>query len=199
MLASGETSLRDFLARVLGYERTDTIEHALRTIRLSAAHTAALLLLGDVEADLDTVARGLHRRVLGDDRPFVICDRQLAHRGSTAIAAAQAARGGSLYVRRRRLPQDYPAAVAVIRDSSAAVQLIVCAELRVDSDPVATLPIPIAVPSLETRRSELPRIVEGYLRDAIGAVAWGAGPPWHCPPELTAEQRRAVKVFELAR
>lgn len=168
MRASDEASLCDFLARVLGFDRTEAIEQALLTIRLSAAHAAALLLLGDVEADLDAVARGIHRRALGADRPFVICDQRMARRGSTAVTAAQAARGGSLYVRRSRLPQDYPAAVAVIRDPSAAVQLIVGAEPRLDSDPVATLPIPIVVPSLETRRSELPRIVEDYLRDALG-------------------------------
>ena len=165
-----EDALRSFLARILGWsdERSQTIEHALRSIRLSVTHSAALLLLGDVEVDLETVARGIHCRTIGADRPFVICDRRMACRGSTAVAAAQAARGGSLCVRRRQLPHDYPAAVAVIRDPSAAVQLIVCAERRVDSDPVAALPIPIVVPSLDTRRSELPRIVEGYLLDAMG-------------------------------
>lgn len=38
---------------------------------------------------------------------------------------------------------------------------------------MATLPIPIVVPSLETRRSELPRIVEGYLLDASAAQGQG--------------------------
>jgi hypothetical protein len=169
MLASDEASLRDFLARVLGYERTDAIEQALRTIRLSAAHAAALLLLGDVEADLDAVARGIHRRALGADRPFVTCNRRMARRGSTAVAAAEAARGGSLYVHRDQRPRDYSAAVALLRDPSAPVQLIVCAGPKLDSDPVATLPIPIVVPSIETRSRELPRIVEGYLLDASAA------------------------------
>jgi len=173
MLAIDEPSLRGFCARVLGYERTQAIEHAMRSIRLSATYSAALLLLGDSEADLESVARGLHRRVIGDDRPFVVCDRRLLYESSTAVSAAQAARGGSLYVRRRRLPDDYPAAIALLRDPTAAVQLIICAEPWFNSDLFTTLPVPIELPSLETRKSELPRIVDDYTTDATRTLGGG--------------------------
>jgi hypothetical protein len=41
--------VREPCARVLGYERTQAIEHALRSIHLSVTHAAALFLFGDFE------------------------------------------------------------------------------------------------------------------------------------------------------
>lgn len=168
--ANTEDALREFCARIIGYERTQAIEHALRSIRLSAAHSAALLLLGEVDTDLVAVARSLHRRVVGDDQPFVVCDRRLQGESRVAVAAVQAARGGSLCVCRRRLPHDYPAAVPLVRDPTAAVQLIICAETSFDSHPFATLPVPIVVPSIQERANEVPRIVDGYAADAVAAL-----------------------------
>ena len=165
-----EAALREFCARVLGYERTQAIEHALRSIRLSVTHAAALFLLGDFEPDLVSVALALHRRTVGADRPFVVCDRQPGQEDSATVAAVQAARGGSLCVRRRRLPDDYPSAVALVRDPAAAVQLIICAETRFDSHLFATLPVPMVVPAIQERASEVPRIVDGYAADAVAAL-----------------------------
>ena len=128
------------------------------------------LLLGDFEPDLVSVARSLHCHTVGADRPFVVCDRWLRQDSSAAVAAVQAARGGSLCVRRRRLPDDYPSAVALVRDPAAAVQLIICAETRFDSHPFATLPVPIVLPTLQERASEVPRIIDGYAADAVAAL-----------------------------
>ena len=165
-----EAALRELCARVLGYERTQAVEHAPRSIHLSVTHAAALFLLGDFEPDLVSVARSLHRHTVGADRPFVVCDRWLRQESSAAVAAAQAARGGSLCVRRRRLPGDYSSAVALVRDPAAAVQLIICAESSFDSHPFATLPVPIVLPTIQARASELPRIVDGYAADAVAAL-----------------------------
>ncbi|HWO22350.1 MAG TPA: hypothetical protein VNO30_26510 [Kofleriaceae bacterium] len=165
-----EDALRAFLARVLGYERTQAVEHALRSIDLGVTHRAALVLLGDVDADLVSVARALHCRAVGTDRPFVICGRQ---RGE-ATAAANAARGGSLLVRRHRLPGDFRSAVALVRDPTAAVQLVVCSGARHVSHPFAALPVPIVVPSIRERAHEVPRIVDEYASDAARTLgdAW---------------------------
>ncbi|HWO26378.1 MAG TPA: hypothetical protein VNO30_46940 [Kofleriaceae bacterium] len=168
--ARDEDALRAFLARVLGYERTQAVEHALRSIDLAATHRAALVLLGDADADLGSVARALHCRAVGADRPFVICGRK---RG-TATAAAQTAHGGSLLVRRRRLPGDFRAAVELVRDPTAAVQLIVCSDARHDAHPFVALPVPIVVPSIRERAHEVPRIIDEYAGDAVRTLrdAW---------------------------
>jgi len=60
--------------------------------------------------------------------------------------------------------------VAMVRDPSARVQLIVCADGRRDVDPFITLPVPIRVPSRRTRTAELPRIVDEYAADAIAEL-----------------------------
>jgi hypothetical protein len=117
-----------------------------------------------------SVALALRRPTVGADRPFVVCDRWLRQESSAAVAAAHAARGGSLCVRHGRLPHDYPSAVALVRDPAAAVQLIICAETRFDSHPLATLPVSMVVPTLQERASEVPRIVDGYAADAVAAL-----------------------------
>jgi len=79
---------------------------------------------GTTSSPVDTVARALE---LGRGAASLF----IADSG-TAVAAAQSARGGSLCVRRRRLPADFSAAVPLLRDPIAAVQLIIMrrAELR---------------------------------------------------------------------
>jgi hypothetical protein len=129
------------------------------------------LLLGDVEADLVSIARALHRRTASADRPFVVCDRR--RHDSAAVVAARSAQGGSLCVRLRRLPDDFPSAVLMLRDPAAAVQLIVCAKARFDTHPFATLSVPIVVPPIQERASELSRIVDAYALDAIRTLGDG--------------------------
>jgi hypothetical protein len=170
-----EDALHSFCARILGWEpnRADVVEHAIRSIDLAADHSAALVLLGDT--DLVPIAHALHRRALGADRPFIVCD---PHRENTlasvrspanhetGVAAFKAAAGGSLCVRSRRLPRDFSSVAARLR-STEDVQLIVCANGRFDTHPFLTLPVPIRVPSLRVRTDELPRIVDEYALDAI--------------------------------
>jgi hypothetical protein len=174
-----EGALRAFCARILGWapDRTDDVEHAIDSIYLNIGREAVLVLLG--ETDLVPLAHALHRRTLGDDQPFIVCDR---HRGDTSasvrspdnyvsgVATFAAATGGSLCVRHSRPPKDFSSLVALVRDPSARVQLIVCADARHDADPFITLPVPIRVPSLRTRTSELPRIVDEYAADAIAEL-----------------------------
>ena len=201
MLSRDEAALRAFIARVVGWANTSGIEHALRSIHLSITHRAALVLLGDT--DLVPIAQGIHRQTLGDDRPFVVCDRR---KNSSGLAAAEAARGGALCVRRRRLPRDFPALVALLRDPNASTQLVVCGEAHHDSYPFLIRPVPIRVPPLAARASELPRIVDEFAHDAIrslGATATGfsgADHEWvlaHSAstlPEIEKGTRRLVAI-----
>jgi hypothetical protein len=179
MPTNDEGGLRSFCVRILGWatDREVVVEHAIRSIELAADHSATLVLLG--ETDLVPIAHALHRRTLGPDQPFVLAD---PHRrtvrasvrspsnNASGLAAFRAARGGSLCVRAHGLPDDFSSVVALVRDPRASVQLIVCADGRYNTHPFLTLPVPIRVPSLRTRTSELPRIIDEYALDAIAAL-----------------------------
>ena len=169
-------ALRGFCARMLGWgdECRVAVDRALRSIRLSLTHRAPLLLRCD--SDPVPIAHALHRRVLGADRPFVVCDPRRrdgkesvrsAGNHRTGAAAAQAAIGGSLCVRARRLPRDFPALLARLRELGADVQLIVCLDRE---DEPSFLSEPIEVPSLSMRAQDLPRIIDEYAQDAIAAL-----------------------------
>jgi hypothetical protein len=171
---SSTDDLRGYLGRLLGWTNTSAIDHALRSIDFAREHRAQLVLCG--QGDLVPLAYGLHRRALGADMPFIVCD---PHRGNTpasvrspanyadAAAAFEAAAGGSLCVRRRRPPHDFPSLIARLRDS-CKVQYI-C----LDEDALRWLvrPGPIEVPPLTDRMNELPRIVDEYVFDAIVELA----------------------------
>jgi hypothetical protein len=179
-LASDEPALRSFVARILGWapERAEAVDHAIHSLDLAADHHAALVLLG--ETDLVPIARSLHRRVLGADRPFVVCDPRRRdgkdHESvrspvnyRTGVAAYEAAIGGSLCVRSRRLPRDFSSVVTRIRATSD-VQIIICSDGRDDVHPFLTLPVPIRIPSLIVRTDELPQIVDEFAIDAVAEL-----------------------------
>ena len=161
--------VRSFLSRLLGWapERLAVVDEALRALRLVQAQRAPLVLRG--EGDWVTVARDLHHRVFGADRPFVLC----APRGSSIDAnlrgiatldqgfqAITAARGGSLCVRSRRPPAELVKIVSLLRLPGARVQLMLCDDSRTDAP--SALALPITIPSLLSRHAELPRLIDEY-------------------------------------
>lgn len=165
--------LRSFLSRLLGWEahRAEAIDLALRAVRMAQARRTPLVLRG--EGDLVPIAQELHRRALGADRPFVLCDprrqsieanvRSSANfeRGLEALAAA---RGGSLCVRSNRPPADFLKVMTALRTPDSQVQLIVCDPSSHDAE--ALLAVPITIPPLKTRRHELLHIIHEYAVDA---------------------------------
>jgi DNA-binding transcriptional regulator YiaG len=175
VLASDE--LRAFLARMLGWSNERAVELAQRSLALALEHRAALVLSSD--SDLVPIAWALHRRTLGADRPFIVCDprrgtmagsvRSPANRAS-GVAAFEAAIGGSLCVRARRLPSDFPALVARLRDADDVLCAICTAELA-DPRPPLVLPAPLVLPPLARRPAELDRIIAEYAGDAIAELA----------------------------
>lgn len=164
--------LRAFLKRVLGW--TDdcmrAVDLASRSIRIATRRHAALVLCG--EDDLVLLARALHRRVLGIDRPFVVCDPRRKRAGENVRAAEnyqsgmeamRAAKHGSLCLWSKKLPSDFDEMKVALADPDARVQLVVCVTDTRDAEAFGA--IPIAVPSLRERARDLPRIVDEYARD----------------------------------
>ena len=171
---SNVEGLRGYLGRLLGWSNTSAIDHALQCIGLAREHRAQLVLCG--HGDLVPLAHGLHRRALGTDTPFIVCD---PHRGNTpatvrgpanyvdATAAFKAASGGSLCVRLRRPPPNFASLVARLRRSTD-VQYI-C--LNGDSLQWLVRPGPIEIPPLSARTRDLPRVADEYVHDATVELA----------------------------
>jgi hypothetical protein len=88
-------ALREFCARLLGWgsERMSVVDHALRAIRLAAARRSTLVLWG--EEDQVLLARALHRRVLGDAAPFIVCDNRRLDLPASARSPAVVGSGNS--------------------------------------------------------------------------------------------------------
>jgi len=180
VLPDERSALRGFVARLIGFapKCAEAVEHALQSIELAASHRAPLMLLGD--ADLVRIAQALHRRALGAERPFVVCDpRQRAKPASARSPASYedggeafaAAAGGTLCVYRRRLPRNFSAVVRMFREPDARVQLVICGGRRDKYEALLATLAPIVIPPLQERAGELLRIVEGYAADAAAALS----------------------------
>ena len=164
-------ALRSFCARLLGWSDDDlaVVDRALRAIRLASAGRAALVLRG--RGDLVPIAHTIHRHVLGDQAPFVVADPRRKNTSATVRSPANCARGmeafrrasgGTLCARVRRLPPDFEEVLRALREPESGVQLMACSE-------GATVlgAAHIDVPSLDTRRADLPRIVNEYVEDVV--------------------------------
>lgn len=173
-------ALGDFLGRLLGWssDRHETVDLAIRSVRLSATRRAALALCG--EGDLVSIARGLHRFSLGDDKPFVLCDPKRRESEPNAVLenytvgmrAFQAASHGTMCMWSKRLPRDFADVTAALRDPRTRVQLIVCGVRPPDRKELVSAPIEI--PPLASRPEEIDRIIDEYAGDAATLLNVGA-------------------------
>jgi pSer/pThr/pTyr-binding forkhead associated (FHA) protein len=204
--------LRSVLARLLGWgdEQVVTVDLALRALRLAAASRSPLALCGD--GDLVPIAQAIHRHTLGNDRPFILCDPRRRAPDATVrtaaniqpgLAALVAAQGGSLCVLSKRLPRDFAQVRAELRAQHVRVQLIVC--MQDPGDGQAFEATRISIPPLETRRRELPRIIDEYAAEALRRLsiegqlraadrAWIASCSASSLPEIEKGTRRIVAV-----
>lgn len=173
--------LRNFLARLLGWkpERNEVVDLAVRSVRASVQRRNELILQG--EGDLVPIAYALHRKTLGDNRPFVVCDPRRGNVPGTvrvpanvreARDAYDVAHGGAMCIRSHRLPADFGEVMPRLRSPDTPVQLVVCAGDRREF--VGSLTRPIEIPPLVDRADELTRIIEEYAEEAENAL--GAAP-----------------------
>ena len=172
-----ERDLRGLCCRILGWssERARLVDDAMHALHTAAARGGAVALQGD--SDLVPVAFALHRRLLGPDRPFVVCDpRRRAGDGSvrvppnrnTGMLALAAAAGGSICVHSNRLPSDFDALAMSLREHSTKVVLFVC--LHNHDRMMDVLCRPITIPPLAARRPELERLLDECLDEAAQSL-----------------------------
>src|SRR4051794_26993832 len=69
-----ERELRELCCRLFGWsdDRASLVEDVMSTLLTAVARRTAIALRG--ESDLAPIAHALHGRLVGADRPFVVCD-----------------------------------------------------------------------------------------------------------------------------
>jgi hypothetical protein len=168
--------VRAFCCRLAGWaeELAGSVDDMVHTLLTAAERGTPIALRG--ESDLVPVAHALHRRLFGAELPFVVCDPR-RHEGDgsvrsppnrrTALLALDAAMGGSVCIRSHRLPPDFEALLALVREPRSAM-LFVCLH---GSDPIRDLLCsPIEVPSLAERAADLERLLDECLKEAADAI-----------------------------
>lgn len=195
--------VRAFLSRILGWsaERQNQIDRALRSLREMATRRAPLVLLG--EGDLVAVARSLHRKVLGEDRPFIVSDpRRVSMRVSSRSPknyadvrmALQAAEGGTLCVWASRLPNDFDEVRAQLERPGEHVRVVMCAYTMDEIQERIPLGAAITLTPLSQRAEELDRIIDEYAADAIDEL--GASASSFTVDDRAWTRRRRAKTLE---
>lgn len=183
--------LRELIGRLLGWSDLAAVDQALRSIRRAVQGRSVLYLSG--ADDLALVAYSLHRRVMGAERPFVMCDPRRRARGSTVRSVAnrpkgldgyRVAKGGTLCLRAERLPQDFEVLLSLHAEGAEPqVMIVVVGDVeRRHAVDVAMNP-PVCVPPISRRAADLSEIVDNYARDAAAELSL---------PALLAEDRAWV-------
>ncbi len=168
-------ALRELLARLLGWSDGRRIDKALRSVRIAATRRKSLLLCGT--GNLVSIARLLHNRTLGSERPFVIGDpRKRAERADpdadesesydNGMLALSKATGGTMCVWHHRPLVDFDQIEAKLSEPTARVQLVVCRR-SIPAPRERLLSETIILPALAKRASELVRIIDAFAGDAV--------------------------------
>ena len=191
-------ALHDFIGRLIGWADPVAVDDLLRSVRGALRRRTVLYVSG--EDDLVLFANSLHRRAVGNDRPFVVCDPRRRVLDESVRSAAsrpggvegyRAAAGGTLCVLAQRMPSDIESVLSLhARSDAPAALLIVVGEVernRLTTD-IASNP-PIRVPSIASRAADLSAIIDEYAREA----AWELG-----VPDMSADDRAWVRQHSIA-
>jgi hypothetical protein len=196
--------LRRLLGRFMGWadEHREAVDQALYSIRVAAIHREPLLICGP--GNLISIARLLHRHILGD-QPFVVCSRRSTYtRGMDAFADAA---GGTLCVQRYEQPADFDEVVLASQQPTSRVLLMICAPAPPRGNDIAaqivTVYRSIFIPPLADRASELLDIIDAYADDAIAAFGGWLAPEdrdWivsHASETLTRIETATRRIIAL--
>ncbi len=186
-------ALRAALARMIGWSaaRAESIDHALRMLRLAATGRAIFVLCG--EPSLVPLAEDLHRLTLTERRPFVLCDPRRRIREDTesftrcvadGLTAVAQARDGTICIDDQRRPRDLAAMLDELHRPGHTAQLMVLARDARKAE--VYTPAPVVIPPLRSRRDELERLIREYEAEASQRLGLGA-------LELTATQRSWIR------
>lgn len=174
-------SLRAFLGRVIGWTepQLSTVDAAIRALRMTATHRSPFVVCG--EDAVVSLARSLHRRFLGPDRPFVICDPRRrpsvenvrnAANFQDGMAALAAATRGSICIWNDHRPHDFDQLWTALQDPDVRSHLVICTRDAADAQALGASAI--VVPPLTERKPELRRIVQEYASDAVSELGVSA-------------------------
>ena len=202
-IAVRDRELRVFCRRLLGSSeaRSAQVDDAVDGLISAVARRLPIALRG--ASDLVPAAYALHRRIVGTDRPFVVCDpRRHEVEGSvrappnrrTLALALEAAMDGSICLRSRRLPADFDRLRESVQDAAPFPTVFIC--LHGDDRVRDLLCRPLEIPPLAARTSESHRL----LQEAPGRGRHGArhGTPPD-PTSSTAGRPRARRLVRGAR
>jgi len=176
-IAARDRELRVFCRRLLGSSeaRSVQVDDAVDTVLSAVARGLPIALRGT--SDLVPVAYALHRRILGANRPFIVCDpRRRESAGSvrtppsrrTVALALEAAMDGSICLRSRRLPADFERLCESVRNAAPFPTVFVC--LYGDDRVRDLLCRPLEIPPLAARASESHRLLQEALDEAAAAL-----------------------------
>jgi hypothetical protein len=179
-IAVRDRELRVFCRRLLGSSeaRSFQVEDAVDGVLTAVARGMPIALRGT--SDLVPVAYALHRRIVGADRPFVVCDpRRSEVEGSvrmppsrrTVALAVEAAMDGSICLRSRRLPADFDRLRESVRDAAPFPTVFVC--LHGDDRVRDLISRPLEILPLAARASESHRLLQESLDEAATALGTG--------------------------
>jgi hypothetical protein len=176
-IAVRDQELRVFCRRLLGSSeaRSVQVDDAVDGVITAVARGLPITLRGT--SDLVPVAYALHRRIVGANRPFVVCDpRRCEVDGSvrappnrrTVALALEAAMDGSICLRSRRLPADFDRLCQSVRDALPFPTVFFC--LHGDDRVRDLLCRPLEIPPLAARTSESHRLFQESLDEAAAAL-----------------------------
>ena len=188
-------ALRAALARMLGWSaaHAESIDLALRVLRLAASRRAILVLCG--EPAMVPLAEELHRLTLSEQRPFVLCNPQrrayesaarftrCVTDGRTAVAQAL---DGTVCIDDRKRPADLAEMLHELHRPGCTAQLIVLARNARKAEMYSVAPV--MIPPLRSRRDELERLIREYEAEAVQRLGLS-------PLELTPVQRAWIREW----
>jgi hypothetical protein len=166
-----------FCRRLLGSSeaRSVQVDNAVDGMITAVARGLPIALRG--ASDLVPIAYALHRRIVGADRPFIVCDPH-RHEGEgsvhappnrrTVALALEAAMDGSICLRSHRLPADFDRLCQSVQDAAPFPTVFVC--LHGDDRLRDLLCRPLEIPPLAARAAESHRLLQEALDEATTAL-----------------------------